>query len=331
MDLNTRDDVIQPSNKVDVKDTSDYKLSKSGRKVKAHRIIFNKGEDDGTKQVKEDSMKKTYKDFVAEHAVETVDEELKGNQHKLDKNKNGNLDKHDFKLLRKEDAELDEGIFDSLKKGYTNGLKTGLKQKIKPEHHDSYNIDSVKSTSDATSILQKAKQAGHTHMKEESAFDWKNKPRQTSDSSKTKTYHDVKKVSTGTVYTKQFDKDGMSKGTGGDAAAKSEGQPKRGRGRPKKDKFAEAVEFLLALSEETFDDLMEEGFDAFIESYEKLDELSKDTIYSYAKKSEEDLYKKHKELGSQLRANKPAEANKTSAKISNRDKGLDRAENRLTK
>jgi hypothetical protein len=120
------------------------------------------------------------------------------------------------------------------------------------------------------------------HM-EESVFDWKNKARQTSDSGKTKTYHDVKKTSTGTVYTKQFDKDGMSKGTGGDAAAKAENAPKRGRGRPKKDKFAEAVEFLLALSEETFDDMMEEGFDAFIESYEQLDELSKSTLGSYIK------------------------------------------------
>ena len=43
-------------------------------------------------------------------------EALKGNQHKLDKNKNGKLDAHDFKLLRKEedeceyDDEMDEDI-----------------------------------------------------------------------------------------------------------------------------------------------------------------------------------------------------------------------------
>ena len=35
-------------------------------------------------------------------------EELKGKQHKIDKNKNGKIDSHDFKLLRKEDVELDE-------------------------------------------------------------------------------------------------------------------------------------------------------------------------------------------------------------------------------
>jgi len=32
---------------------------------------------------------------------------LKGNQKKLDKNKNGKLDKEDFKMLRKEDADLE--------------------------------------------------------------------------------------------------------------------------------------------------------------------------------------------------------------------------------
>ena len=36
---------------------------------------------------------------------------LKGNQHKIDKNKNGKIDSHDFKLLRKEESEqLEEGL-----------------------------------------------------------------------------------------------------------------------------------------------------------------------------------------------------------------------------
>ena len=38
-------------------------------------------------------------------AKKAVKEELKGNQHKIDKNKNGKIDKEDFKLLRKEEAE----------------------------------------------------------------------------------------------------------------------------------------------------------------------------------------------------------------------------------
>jgi hypothetical protein len=48
----------------------------------------------------------------------------------------------------------------------------------------------------------------------------------------TKTFHDVKKTSTGTVYTKQSDTEGMSKGTGEDAAKAAEPKVKRGRGRP---------------------------------------------------------------------------------------------------
>ena len=54
---------------------------------------------------------------VAEAVSKIVDEELKGNQHKIDANKNGKVDAHDFKLLRakkdmkKEEVEqLDEEI-----------------------------------------------------------------------------------------------------------------------------------------------------------------------------------------------------------------------------
>lgn len=40
-------------------------------------------------------------------------EALKGNQHKIDKNKNGKIDAQDFKMLRKEEAEqVDENAFD---------------------------------------------------------------------------------------------------------------------------------------------------------------------------------------------------------------------------
>jgi hypothetical protein len=473
--------------KEEVLDTSDYKLSKSGRKVKAHRIIFNKGVDDGKKGITE--MKKTYKDFVEQHTAELteeqkneivaelqevlgknseagdwisdfvhsdnpkfagkskekrkqmalaayyakqrnegieieevemneklnelnastvtsyqnkafnkfmagknkhasgldraakkqkgelghvptkqneeaeIEEELKGNQHKLDKNKNGKLDKHDFKLLRKEDAEqIEEAIHAddytaTSEKSQFGGHRphvvnkeTGKTMHLSassyksPEHakaHAKAYLSAYAKTgmhaadraaqdyAKANKDKQVSRKEEVEHM-EESVFDWKNKARQTSDSGKTKTYHDVKKTSTGTVYTKQFDKDGMSKGTGGDAAAKSEGQPKRGRGRPKKDKFAEAVEFLLALSEEKFDDMMEEGFDAFIESYEQLDELSKKTLGSYAKKAKTDIAHRSYDQGSddEMGVNR---SKRNDRKLGNRSKGVDKAVDRLTK
>lgn len=394
------------ADKEEVRYTDDYKVSKTGRKIRAHRIIFNKGDDDGKKGITE--MKKTYREFVEQHTAELteeqkneivaelqevlgkdakagewisdfvhsdnpkfagkskekrkemalaafyakqrneeveldevsfsgshqgkttlkhvkdpgvqlsmaahdikpgvkgyrdriallkaaqaqgklkedseIEEELKGNQHKLDKNKNGKLDKHDFKLLRKEDAEqVDEG--------QSHQSKTTMKHVSNPTAGEKKAAKDIKpgiaGYRDRVAMLKSAQARGalkkEETVDEASVFDYKNNPRQTSDSSKTKTYHDVKKTSTGTVYTKQFDKDGMSKGTGDDAAKKAEGAPKRGRGRPKKDKFAEAVEFLLALSEEHFDDMMEEGFDTFLEDFEQLDELSKSTLGSYIK------------------------------------------------
>lgn len=39
-------------------------------------------------------------------------EALRGNQHKIDKNKNGKVDAHDFKLLRKEETEIEEATKD---------------------------------------------------------------------------------------------------------------------------------------------------------------------------------------------------------------------------
>ena len=57
---------------------------------------------------KPDSVSETYKKMKTE--------ELKGNQHKLDKNKNGRLDSADFKKLRGEEteAELDALIAEVL-------------------------------------------------------------------------------------------------------------------------------------------------------------------------------------------------------------------------
>lgn len=244
--------------KEEIQDTSDYKLGKDGKKIRAHKIVFNKGEEDGTKireqqelgektlsdaelNKREDivkGMKKNYKDFTAKYgdkaksvmyatATKLAKEELTGGQVKLDKNKNGKLDKHDFKLLRKEESIIDEGWDDMV----SNAKKTAA---------------SVTKTSTATK-------------------------------------HDVKKTSTGTVYTKQRDSDGNSK-----EFKRDNDQTKRGRGRPKKNSFSEAAEFLMSLDEELFDSLMEDGFDAFVEHYEQLDELSKSTLSSYVKKAADD-------------------------------------------
>jgi hypothetical protein len=129
-----------PTNEeVDREERSDYSISpKSGRKVHK-QIVFKNGEEmkegyvvryNNPKSEKHGSEKHfDDQDSAQKHADRgnSVDkiggkytvhktnekghdmkEELKGNQHKLDKNKNGKLDKQDFKLLRKEDFENGE-------------------------------------------------------------------------------------------------------------------------------------------------------------------------------------------------------------------------------
>jgi hypothetical protein len=204
-------------------------------------------------------------------------EELKGNQHKLDKNKNGKLDKHDFKLLRKEDT-VDEALWPGT-----------------PEYKKKFDTDRVTG-------------AGARH--------------------------DIKKTSTGVIATRRF--------SDNDTAEKPKDEPKRGRGRPKKDKFAEAVEFLIALDEETFDSLMEEGFDCFMEQFEQLDEISKATLGSYVKKASRDAVVTRK-IGADFenmadKSRKPSSksaatelADKWKAKSFKRSANINKAVDRLTK
>ena len=64
---------------------------------------------------------------------------------------------------------------------------------------------------------------------------------------------------------------------------------------------------------------------------EDLNELNKDTIYSYASKANKDITAKHKDLGSEIKSGDSTSANKTAAKIKNRYSGLDRADDRLQK
>lgn len=72
-------------------------------------------------------------------ATKLAKEELKGNQHKLDKNKNGKLDKHDFKLLRKEEQEITEATVETKKYSWGT-MKTvhhgsSFSIPLHPEHH----------------------------------------------------------------------------------------------------------------------------------------------------------------------------------------------------
>jgi hypothetical protein len=106
-------------------------------------------------------------------------EALKGNQHKIDKNKNNKIDAHDFKILRGEkkvnEDQVEEGWDDMLKavkakagpqpsggSGMKQGSRYGgSKQKDKPEHDDEKvkkeEIDPDKVTTDTLSGRVKGK------------------------------------------------------------------------------------------------------------------------------------------------------------------------------
>jgi hypothetical protein len=97
-----------------------------------------------------------------------VKEALKGDQHKIDKNKNGKIDAHDFKLLRKEEEQLDElskGTLGSYIKKASNdlankGAALGKKQ-ADADEVDRYTNRHMPNQSDARETMRKAVGAGH--------------------------------------------------------------------------------------------------------------------------------------------------------------------------
>jgi hypothetical protein len=97
------DDKKMKSKKDDDQDDDDDTNMKS----KKNDDLDDEDEDDSDKMIGT-SGKKTKVELKPK--TQSANEELKGKQHKLDKNKNGRLDKHDFKLLRKEETELDEAM-----------------------------------------------------------------------------------------------------------------------------------------------------------------------------------------------------------------------------
>ena len=146
-------------------------------------------------------------------------EELIGNQHKLDKNKNNKIDKHDFELLRKERGVKVEGFMDTMK-------KFGKKVVDTVTHAD--DVDLIKDLQKKVGVPQtgvKPKAAKPVDTKPKMAHDYvkeekeesaaheaaeKKKPKSPWDTSgpssifdKEKSAFTSKKVSTGTQYSRK--------------------------------------------------------------------------------------------------------------------------------
>ncbi len=68
-----------------------------------------------------------------------------------------------------------------------------------------------------------------------------------------------------------------------------------------------------------------------LDEAESLDEISKDTAFSYLQKADKDIVRKHRVLGPQIKAGDAKAANKTSDTIRKRMAGIDKASERLNK
>jgi hypothetical protein len=89
-------------------------------------------------------------DFELDLSEEELDEKLYGKQHKLDRNKNGRIDKEDFKMLRKQQDETEqlyEVEFDreiEEEETVEGNAFTGALAKAKKEGEDTFEVDGKK-------------------------------------------------------------------------------------------------------------------------------------------------------------------------------------------
>jgi len=262
------------SEAVDEIDTADFKLNKAGKKTKAHKIVFRTGEDET--QVKKEPTKVregTEMDAQLEEMTDAQmterDRLVKG----MKKSYKGFVDKYGkeraksvmyataTKNAMKED--LDEAS-----SYLAINPKTRMVDKVcdTKEERDEY-IKSKGGTHMAMQTPKGQKKVGDKYMREDIDEAYFPDPKDAVSAKPangriTRTQHRVKTTDTGAIYTKEYDPAGISKGSGAAAA-----EPKRGRGRPKKDKFAESFAALLAMNETQFDmfaeSLSEEAFEAF--------------------------------------------------------------------
>jgi hypothetical protein len=133
---------------------------------------------------------------VAAAVSKIMDEELKGNQHKIDANKNGKVDAHDFKLLRAK-----------------KGMKEEAEKMAKKDHDQDGKVESGKAEY-LGSRIRAAKMAGK--MKEETeldeAFPTVADAKKRMDAGKTST-GSVTKTKTGLVHKRDHDKDDAASDT----------------------------------------------------------------------------------------------------------------------
>jgi hypothetical protein len=98
-----------------------------------------------------------------------VKEELKGNQHKIDKNKNNKIDAHDFKLLRKEELKGDQHKIDANKNNKIDAHDFQLLRGKKKVKEDTF-VDKLFNSLSESEEIRRA--INEVMKRDDSAGDW---------------------------------------------------------------------------------------------------------------------------------------------------------------
>ena len=153
---------------------------------------------------------------VAEAAAKIMDEQLKGNQHKIDANKNGKVDAHDFKLLRagKKPDMKKEAVEQLDEVGDTPAGRKALGSYVQKALHDK---DRQKGLRKATSRLYKDNYYGKKTNEEveeqiDEAFPTVADAKKRMDAGKTAT-GSVTKTATGLVHKRDYKDDDSAEDT----------------------------------------------------------------------------------------------------------------------
>lgn len=100
-----QEEVIDPRTRQDDEDDYDYSDDFESFVDQIHEIVQEIEDETGEELTEEEIVQlgQEYLKMLSEEidSEEVIEEELVGNQHKIDANKNGKIDKQDFKLLKK--------------------------------------------------------------------------------------------------------------------------------------------------------------------------------------------------------------------------------------
>ena len=239
---------------------------------------------------------------VADAVQHVMDEELKGNQHKIDANKNGKIDSHDFKLLRaKKPAVV------STKKPI--GVRTA---DIGPGNKE-YNVkvkEEVEEIEEAFPTVADAHRRMGNYTK-----------------------GTVTKTATGLKHERNYkDEDETEEKMGKKGKTYGANQKRRTNTKLYKESFTSMLKKLDEQGIKALDEV-------FAEEIEQIDELAKSTLGSYIKKAAKDqssdAYDHGEEENRRYYEGGDSESDSDSAdrerRMANREKGIGRAVKKITK